>query len=121
MSKIEENQEREDRIDMEAVVDAYGPEERATGWYYYLDDKIQFPFEASCIKEIKTSPLKEGEKVTVLEMTDEGDLKGIYVKIQWKDRSFGVPLEQLHPLDVDEQTVEAVEDWQYWVDCGYEF
>jgi hypothetical protein len=121
MCKIEKNQDREERIIMEVVVDAYGPQERAAGWYYYLDDKMNIPFEASCIKKIKSSPLNEGEKVTVLEMTDEGDLRGIYVNIQWKDRSFSVPLEQLHPLDEDEETVEAVEDWQYWVDCGYQF
>lgn len=54
-------------------------------------------------------------------MADEDDLKGMYVNIQWKDRSFSVPLEQLQPLDVDEQTVEAVEDWRYWVERGYEF
>lgn len=121
MGKIEKNQEREERIIMEAIVDAYGSEERAAGWYYYLDDKMKFPFEASCIKKIKSSPLNEGEKVTVLGMTDEDDLEGIYVNVQWKDRSFSVPLEQLHPLDVDEETVEAVEDWQYWVDRGYQF
>jgi len=37
---------------MDAIVDAYGPEERATGWYYYLDDRIIFPFDAICIKPI---------------------------------------------------------------------
>ena len=26
---------------MEIIVDAYGPEEQALGWYYYLDDKLQ--------------------------------------------------------------------------------
>jgi hypothetical protein len=30
------DEEREERITMEAVVDAYGPEEQAMGWYYYL-------------------------------------------------------------------------------------
>ena len=29
---------------MEAIVDANGPEEQAMGWYYYLEDKISFPF-----------------------------------------------------------------------------
>jgi hypothetical protein len=40
---------REERIFMEAVVDANGPEEQAMGWYYYLDDEISFPFAAKCI------------------------------------------------------------------------
>lgn len=37
---------REHRIEMEIVVDAYGSEERAMGWYYYLEDKLEFPFKA---------------------------------------------------------------------------
>ena len=40
---------REDRIHDQAIVDAYGPEEQAMSWYYYLDDKIRFPFQAKCI------------------------------------------------------------------------
>ena len=35
--------EREERITMEIVVDAYGPEEQAMGWYSYLEEKLQFP------------------------------------------------------------------------------
>jgi hypothetical protein len=42
MSKVKQDPEREERITMEAIVDAYGAEEQAMGWYYYLDDKIQF-------------------------------------------------------------------------------
>jgi endonuclease I len=36
MTKIERDENREERIDMEVVVDAYDEEERAMGWYYYL-------------------------------------------------------------------------------------
>ena len=32
-----QNKDREERIEMEIIVDAYGPEEQAMGWYYYLD------------------------------------------------------------------------------------
>ena len=39
---------REQRIAMEAVVDAHDFGERAMGWYYYLDDKMKFPFKARC-------------------------------------------------------------------------
>ena len=42
----EKDEAREERIYMEAVVDAHDYEERALGWYYYLDDKIMFPFIA---------------------------------------------------------------------------
>ena len=36
MSKVEKDNDREYRIDMEVVVDAYDSEERAMGWYYYV-------------------------------------------------------------------------------------
>jgi hypothetical protein len=57
---------REDRIHEEAIVDAYGPEEQALGWYYYLENKIRFPFAAKCIAANSLSPLRKGETVSVL-------------------------------------------------------
>jgi hypothetical protein len=47
MAKSKRDPVREERIHNEVVVDAYGPEEQAMGWYYYLDDKIRFPFRAT--------------------------------------------------------------------------
>ena len=43
MEKRQLDPDREDRIDNQIVVDAYGPEEQAMGWYYYLENKIRFP------------------------------------------------------------------------------
>ncbi|MBN1994142.1 MAG: calcium-binding protein [Anaerolineae bacterium] len=122
MPKIEKDETREERISMEAIVDAYGPEEQAMGWYYYLDDKIRFPFTAACIQERQISPLKKGEKVRVLQMATEDEcLREMFVKVEWAERAFGVPLAQLKPIDVDEETEEAITDWHYWVARGYEF
>ena len=36
MPKVKRDEIREERISMEAVVDAYNEDERAMGWYYYL-------------------------------------------------------------------------------------
>lgn len=120
--RIEKDEERENRIHNEAIIDAYSSEEQVMGWYYYLDDKITFPFKAECINERKISPLREGEEVEVLELSPLDDCqKGMYVQISLINRTFGVPLEQLKPLDVDEDTQEAIEDWHYWVGRGYTF
>ena len=43
MNRQAEDEEREERIQMEIIVDAYGPEEQAMGWYYYLADNMSFP------------------------------------------------------------------------------
>ena len=54
MSQNSTDEAREERITMEIIVDAYGPEEQALGWYYYLEEKLQFPFTARCIAERAT-------------------------------------------------------------------
>ena len=122
MANVEKDEAREHRISMEAIVDAYDSEEQAMGWYYYLDDKIQFPFEAKCTRERRVSPLNVGEHVQVLCMAPEDEcMREMFVEIQWSDRTFGVPLAQLQPLNIDDETQEAIEDWHYWVDRGHEF
>jgi hypothetical protein len=122
MSKIEKDEVREYRISMEAIVKANGGEEQALGWYYYLDDKIQFPFQAKCIEARKASPLKTGEIVNVTQMLSEDEcMQEMFVEIEWSGRTFGVPLAQIEALNVDADTQEAIEDWHYWVARGYEF
>jgi hypothetical protein len=103
-------------------VDAYGEDERVMGWYYYLDDKIRFPFEAKCIVAKAISPLRKGEIVQVQGMAPEDACSGeMMVLIRWQGRTMGVPLAQLTGVGVDESTAEAIGDWLYWVAQGYCF
>jgi hypothetical protein len=118
----EKDSAREERIFMEAIVDANGPEEQAMGWSYYLDDKITCPFAAECITVNKRSPLELGERITVAHMAGEGNCEhDMYVDISWKGKVLAVPLSQIKPLNADEDTVEAIGDWHYWKDRGYTF
>ena len=119
---IEKDEAREERILMEAVVDANGPEEQAMGWYYYLDDKISFPFAAECIVTNKRTPLELGERVRVLQMAGEDYCEhDMYVEISWKGKELAIPLVQIKPLDANEDTIEAIGDWHYWKEQGYMF
>ena len=114
--------EREERIQMEIVVDAYGPEEQALGWYAYLDDALQFPCLARCVAERATSPLQIGDEVEVVGMPPEEICEHeMFVLTSWERRTLAVPLAQLAALHADEQTRQAIEDWQYWVGRGYRF
>jgi hypothetical protein len=121
MSRIERDEEREERIHNEVIVDAYDAEEQAMGWFYYLAETITFPFQARCIQEVRKSPLKMGEMVTVTDMISDDDSHEMLVEINLMGRMMGVPLYQLEPIDVDDNTRQAIEDWQYWVARGYEF
>jgi hypothetical protein len=58
--RLKENKARERRIAMEAVVDAYNSEERAMGWYYYLEERLKVPFQARCQSKREISPLRIG-------------------------------------------------------------
>ena len=114
--------EREERIAMEIIVDAYGAEEQAMSWYYYLDEKLQFPFAARCMHVEGKSPLQAGEEVVVLNMAPENECRdSMWVQVEWQRRKFAVPLAQLQPIEADESTQSAMDDWLYWVERGYLF
>lgn len=122
MPQIKKNAKREDRIMMDAIVDANGPEEQAMGWYYYLEERITFPFRARCSTERAISPLRKGQTVEVTGMAFEDECRHeMFVEIPWDDRELAVPLAQVKPdRSADAETKEAVGDWHYWVDRGYE-
>ena len=120
MTHQAKDEAREERITMEIIVDAYGPEEQALGWYYYLEENLHFPFSARCIARRSISPLKPGDEVEVVGMPPEEECEhSMLVLIRWESHEFGVPLIQLEGIQVDEQTQQAIEDWHYWVNQGY--
>lgn len=117
MTRAEKDDEREQRIEMEILVDTYRPEEQAIGWYAYLDDTMDFPFEARCITEREESPLEVGETVWIVGMSPtEPTLSQMSVTVEWKDRALGVPLEQLEPVEASSDTEQAIADWHYWLE-----
>lgn len=122
MSRVETDEAREHRIEMEIIVDAYGEEERATGWYCYLQDKLTFPFLARCIARRVTSPLKVGDEVEVLKMAPEEECeREMFVLVRWEREGLAVPLSQLEVIHADDETQEAAYDWLYWSRKGYRF
>ncbi len=122
MRKAAKDPIREERINDEAIVDAYGPEEKAMSWYYYLEGKLSFPFQARCVVSRAMSPLKKGEIVQVRRMTPEDICESdMFIWILWLGRNLAVPLSQLTAMDADEETAEAIGDWHYWVAQGYLF
>jgi hypothetical protein len=122
MSRVEKDETREHRIAIEIVVDAHDAEEQAMGWYYYLDEKLNFPFLAECIARRAISPLRIGDQVEVLAMAPEKECQHeMFVMMRWEKEDLGVPLSQLQVIHADDETKEAVEDWHYWVSRGYLF
>lgn len=123
MPKAKPDPVRNQRIELEIVADAYDSEERAMGWYYYLEEKLRFPFGAVCIAKRPISPLQVKDRVEVVGMPSENECgHEMFVTIRWQRRSLAVPLAQLRPVPLtDQQTRQAVDDWHYWVNTGSEF
>ena len=121
MPRTKRDNTREERITMEIIVDAYDSAEQAMGWYYYLDEKLKFPFLAKCVAERAVSPVRKGDEVQVVGMAPEDECQHeMYVAMPREGRTLCVPLSQLKGMKVDEETQEAIEDSHYWVAQGYE-
>jgi hypothetical protein len=122
MAKTKQNKQREQRIQQEIVVEAHDAEEQAMGWYYYLEDHLRFPFRAKCIAHRAISPLRKGQEVEVVGLAPTEECEGeMFITVPWEKRTLAVPLAQLEPIQADEATQQAVGDWHYWVEQGYEF
>jgi hypothetical protein len=121
--KSKRDESREDRISMEIVVDAHGEAERAMGWYHYLDENLHFPFLSRCIKERAISPMQVGDEIEVVGLAAEDECRHeMFVETPWEHRrTLAIPLSQLKFVHGDEETAQAVGDWHYWVEMGYEF
>jgi hypothetical protein len=120
--EVEMDEAREHRIVMEIVVDAYDEQERAIGWYYYLEGKLDFPFLARCVIRRSISPMKVGDEVEVIGMAPVEECEHeMFVEMDWDDEGLAVPLSQLEVVDADDETRGAVEDWLYWSKKGYQF
>lgn len=125
VSRVEIDEAKEYRINMEAVVDCYGEDERAIGWYCYLQDKLTFPFIANCVAKRVTSALKVGDEVDVLGMAPEQECeREIFVVMRWEREGLAVPLSQLQVIHAEDEfgeSEEAVGDWLSWSRKGYQF
>jgi hypothetical protein len=121
MEQTPRDEVRENRITMEIIVDAYGPEEQALGWYYYLENQMSFPFHARCSRERRISPLRMGDEIEIVGMAPEEECAHeMFVLTPWERDTLAVPLVQVEPIGADEETQRAVADWRYWVGRGYE-
>ncbi|WP_414754935.1 calcium-binding protein [Anabaena sp. CCY 9910] len=126
MASVERDENRENRIETEIIVDAEDKEERAMGWYYYLDDTLEFPFVGKWKKKSRKNPPIEEKPVEVLGMAPEDEcLKDMYVEVAYlngnEEDVYTAKLSDIEVTDADDDTKEAIADWLYWLARGYKF
>jgi|SRR5271156_6382750 len=119
MTKPKRDPTRENRIHEQIIVDAYGPEEQAMGWYYYLEENMQFPFQAQCIATHPTSQRRVCRSPT----------PGARRRMQQRharDDPMARPEHGRPALAVEGRrrgsiNETAIQDWHYWIEQGYCF
>lgn len=127
MSSVERDENRENRIETEILVDTDDDkEERAMGWYYYLDDSLNVPFFANLKKKSRKSSTVEEKKVEVLGMAPDDECeKDMLVEVVYPDGKdedvFSAKLSEIEAIDADVETQQAIADWHYWIARGYKF
>ncbi len=114
MTKVELDPKREDRIENEVIVDCDYAEQYPLCWYYYLQNKCTFPFKAFFEKK---------QVVEITGMAEEEDCeKEMFMYAKFEDDELPISLFDLKPVaDTDNGTKEAIEDWYYWINRGYQF
>jgi Calcium binding len=106
---------REHRILYEIIVDAYDEEEQRMSWYYYLEETLEFPFEATARFRLKNGQT-EIKAIRIVEIDPKGE--------NGKPLRFGIasdydqPVYYIDPetivgMDTTEKNLEAVNDWLY--------
>ena len=68
----------------------------------------------------------DGANVEVVAMSsDEECQQEMRVDVRYSEGNspdvFPVSLSEIEPVDGDEMTTEAIADWKYWVERGYDF
>ena len=119
MTQVSIDAVREQRITYEIVVDCYDEYEVSMGWYCYLDDRLDYPFQA----QWSGPEASESEIVQVVSMASEDECKtDMLVEIERQDDEMTVvdyvPLAEITPLDNQPERTTAIEDWQYWLAQG---
>ncbi len=105
-------------IMMEIVVDAKDEDEVIMGWFHYMADELEFPFEAemeSKNRRGQTSVIQ----VDVLDLSDRNQnptSEEVILEVSAKDsdRVIDIGVSKLRNVKGSETTKNAVAIWQYW-------
>jgi Calcium binding len=68
----EKDAERDYRIHDEIIVDAYGDEEQAMSWYYYMEENLEFPIKAKVKLRLRGGKTEE-KAVKIVEIDPESE------------------------------------------------
>ncbi|MEO1806927.1 MAG: calcium-binding protein [Bacteroidota bacterium] len=99
----------------EVMVDCYTEEEANMGWAIYMEENVNFPFEAEYFVKMKSGK-NEWRKVSVVNsQTDPSSFDGgeWYVEIELDEFIVSAKLSELRYIKAEEETMRALQVWNH--------
>jgi hypothetical protein len=111
----EHDEEREHRIRNEAIPDAYGEEEVAMSWYYYMADNLEFPIKAKVKLRLRGGKTEE-KTVKIVEVDPKSETSltlRLGITEGKSDRVQYISPEDIVSIQTTEGNLEILNDWLY--------
>lgn len=83
-------------------------------WHAYLQKHLKVSFQATVSEYDGPGPVREGDQITVMGITDLDDLYGTLVQVKHKRGAYQFPLCDLKAPNADTQTEQLVDDYAVW-------
>ena len=112
----EKDAERDHRIHDEIIVDAYGDEEQAMSWYYYMEENMEFPMQAKVKLRLRGGKTEE-KAVKIVEIDPESETSltlRLGITEGKSDRVQYISPEDIVSIQTSEGNLEVLNDWLYW-------
>jgi len=81
-------------------------------WFKYLEENLQFPFEAEIVDE--PGSLEVGDIIKATAITGVFDLYGIVVKARMGRKQYSFPLSLLELVEKGSKNYELVDNYNFW-------
>ena len=98
------------------LVDCHNEWEQLAALEVYLEEQLDFPFQAVC--DVAPAPgsygIGQGEHVKVLAFLDSDQRWGVMMRVQKGRRFYRCPLFRLKPKKLTPSQMMAVDDYRAW-------
>jgi calcium binding protein len=98
------------------LVDCHNEWEQLAALEAYLEEQLDFPFQAVC--DVAPVPgsygIGQGDRVKVLAFLDSDQRWGVMVRVQKERRFYRCPLFRLKPKKLTPPQMMAVDDYRVW-------
>lgn len=83
-------------------------------WGAYLEEHLNFPFEAEVDEWQERGPLRSGDKVSVKTISLIDGLYGIIVAVRLGRKKYDCPLCELAAIDKQSANAQLIQDYRVW-------